>query len=264
MNVMQACRLDGRVAMVTGGAAGLGYFMAMGLAEAGADVAITSRQQGKAQDAARRIAEATGRRALALELDVTDEPQVERAVAHTLGEYGRLDVLVNNAGNMRNSAPFESRAKADWLYTLDVNLTGSFLCGRHVATQSMIPARSGAIINIGSTAGMIGKDRRVYRDTDMAGVSVDYAAAKGGVIALTKDLAAYLAPHGIRVNCISPAGFRRNQPEPFVTAYSDTIMLGRMGDEENELKGAAVFLASDAASFITAHNLVVDGGLTQW
>lgn len=263
-NVMDLFRLDGQKALVIGGAGGLGFYIALGLAEAGADVAVTSRHADRATAAAKVLSEATSCKTSAFSLDSTEESQIETVMDETIDRHGRIDILVNNAGNTRNSAPFENRRKEDWEYTLSVNLTGYFLCAKHAVRKSMMKVGGGRIINMGSTAGMIGKDRRVYENTDMGGVTVDYAAAKGGVIALTKDLAAYLAPYKIRVNCVSPAGFWRNQPEPFVEAYSKTIMLGRMGNEEKEIKGAVVFLASEAASYITGHNLVVDGGLTAW
>jgi len=202
-----------------------------------------------------------------LQLDVTDEGQVEAAVAAALEHFGRLDILINNAGNVTSTpetAPMEKRSLEDWRSVIDVNLTGVFLCSKHVAAKAMMPARSGVIINIGSVSGIIGKDRRVYEGTDMGGATIDYHAAKGGVVNMTRDMAVYLAPHNIRVNCISPGGFFRHQPEAFVKAYSKTIPMGRMGQDRKELKGAALFLASEASSYVTGHNLVVDGGLSVW
>jgi len=267
-NVWELFSLKGRVAIITGGASGLGYDMALALAEAGADVTITSRNLAKAQRAAEEIASETGRKIVPLTLDVTKEDEVIRMVDSVLKEFGKIDILVNNAGNVKSTkenAPFEVRPLKEWKYTIDVNVTGSFLCAKYVVARYMMPNRRGVIINIGSTTGIIGKDRRVYEGTEMGGVTIDYSAAKGAVIAMTKDMAAYLAPYNIRVNCISPGGFyRKGLPEKFCKAYSKTFMLGRQGQEGKELKGAVVFLASEASSFITAHNLVVDGGLTQW
>ena len=184
-----------------------------------------------------------------------------------LEKFGRIDILVNNAGNVASTpetAPFEKRPLELWDEVIKVNLTGLFLCSKHVAAKAMIPAKSGNIINLGSTAGIIGKDRRVYGGTDMGGATLDYHAAKGGVISMTRDMAVYLAPYNIRVNSISPGGFWRGQPEKFVEAYSKTFPMGRMGQDGKEIKGAAVFLASEASSFVTGHDLVVDGGLTIW
>jgi len=267
-NVWELFSLKGCVAIVTGGASGLGYDMALALAEAGADVAITSRNSAKAERAAEKIRGEAGQKIIPLTLEVTREGQVIQMVDSVLKEFGKIDILVNNAGNVKSTkenAPFEVRPLKEWKYTVDVNVTGSFLCAKYVIAKWMIPNKRGVVINIGSTAGMIGKDRRVYRGTEMGGVTVDYSAAKGAVIAMTKDMAAYLAPYNIRVNCISPGGFyRESLPEKFCEAYRKTFIMGRQGEEGKELKGAVVFLASEASSFVTAHNLVVDGGLTQW
>ena len=267
MNVLEMFRLDGKVGFVTGGARTLGFDMAEALAEAGADVAITSRTLASAETSSQELARTTGRDILPLQLDVRDEAQVEAAVAKTLDHFGRIDVLINNAGNVVSTpetAPFEKRSLADWQDVIDINLTGVFLCSKHVVAKAMMPAKSGVIINLGSAAGIIGKDRRVYKGTDMGGATLDYHAAKGGVINMTRDMAVYLAPHNIRVNCINPGGFFRNQPEAFVKAFSATIPMGRMGEDRKELKGAALYLASEASSYVTGHNLVVDGGMTVW
>jgi len=259
--------LTGQVALVTGGARNLGFDMALALAEAGADLAITSRSLDRARESAGKIAADTGRRVLPLELDVTDEEQVKAAVDGCLAEYGRIDILVNNSGNIISTpqtAQIENRPYEDWLHTINVNLNGTFLCSKYVVAKAMIPASRGCIINIGSIAGVIGRDRRVYEGADMGGSTVDYEAAKGGVIALTRDMAAYLARYNIRVNCISPGGFFRNQPESFVAAYSESTPMGRMGIDGKEMKGPVVFLASEASSYCTGHNLVIDGGFTIW
>lgn len=265
--IQQLFDLTGRVGFITGGARNLGFDMALALAEAGADVCITSRKIEDALESAERIGRATERRVLPVQLDVKSEPEIEAAVAACLAEFGRIDVLINNAGNVISTpenAPLEKRSRENWQHTIDVNLTGVFLCTKHVVGKYMMEARTGSIINIGSIAGMIGKDRRVYDGTPMGGVTMDYSAAKGGVINLTRDMACYLAPYNIRVNCISPGGFWRNQPEAFVKAFSETIPMRRMGEDGKELKGAAVFFASDASSYCTGQNLAIDGGLSAW
>ena len=267
MTIQELFDLRGKVAVVTGGARNLGYDMALALAESGADVVITSRTLANAQAAAKRIQGVTGRRGEGVELDVADEPQVIRSVDRVLELFGKIDIFVNNAGNVSSTpenAPFHKRSLELWKDVIDTNLTGVFLCSKHVAEKAMIPAKSGVLINLGSTAGMVGKDRRIYQGTDMGGATLDYHAAKGGVINMTRDLAVYLAPFGIRVNCISPGGFFRNQPEPFVKAYSEGVPMGRMGVDGKEIKGAVVYLASEASSYVTGHNLVIDGGLTAW
>lgn len=265
--VQELFDLTDQVALVTGGARNLGYDMALALAEAGADVTITSRKLKNAETSAQRIRTATGRRVLPLELDVTEEDRVIAAVEACLEEFGKIDILVNNAGNVVSTpetAPLEKRSLEDWRAIIDVNLTGVFLCSKHVVAKAMMPARKGTIINIGSITGMIGKDRRVYRGTPMGGATIDYHAAKGGVISMTRDMAVYLAPYNIRVNCISPGGFWRHQPEAFVKAYSETVPMGRMGQDGKEMKGAVVFFASEASSYCTGQNLAIDGGLTAW
>lgn len=266
-NVMDLFRLDGKVGLVTGGARNLGFDMALAMAEAGADVAITSRTLENAQKSAEKITKLTGKTVLPLQCDVKSEDQVEAMVDAVLEKFGRIDVLINNAGNVESApenAPFEKRPASLWQDTIDINLTGVFLCSKHVVAKAMKPAKSGSIINIASTAGIVGKDRRVYEGTSMGGATLDYHAAKGAVISMTRDMGVYLAGDGIRANCISPGGFWRNQPEKFVKAYNETIPMGRMGVDGKELKGAAVFLASEASSYMTGTNVVVDGGLTAW
>ncbi len=259
--------LTGRVALVTGGARNLGFDMATALAEAGADIAITSRQIDDARAAAQRIAADTARKVVGYACDVRFEDQVVQMVDAVLAEFGKIDILVNNAGNVVSTPEnksLEQRPVEEWEFTVDVNMKGVFLCSKHVVAKAMKPARRGAIINLGSVAGMVGKDHRVYAGTPMGGVTIDYAASKGGVIAMTRELACALAQHNIRVNCISPGGFWRGHSETFTRQYSDRVPMGRMGQDGKEIKGAAVFLASDASSYITGINLPVDGGMTAW
>ena len=266
-NVMDLFRLDGKWALVTGGARNLGFDMALALAEAGANVVVTCRTAVRAAMSSGLTGGVTGRSGSGRSVDVRDEAAVRALVDGILTETGRIDILINNAGNVTStpeSAPMHKRPLELWQEVIDTNLTGSFLCAKHVTDAYMIPHKTGVIINLGSTAGIIGKDRRVYEGTPMGGATIDYHAAKGGVINMTRDMAAYLAPYNIRVNCISPGGFFRNQPEAFVKAYSETFPMGRMGQDGKEMKGAAVYLASEASSFVTGHNLVVDGGLTIW
>ena len=259
--------LSGKVALVTGGARNLGFDMATALAEAGAEVAITSRSLESAQASAQRIAEDTGRKAAGFACDVRFEDQVEALIDAVLAEFGRLDILVNNAGNVvstPDSKPMEQRPVEEWEFTVDVNMKGVFLCSKHAVAKAMKPARQGVIINIGSVAGISGKDHRVYRDTDMGGVTIDYAAAKGGVVNMTREMACWLAQYNIRVNSISPGGFWRGHNDTFTRQYSYLVPMGRMGQDGKELKGPAVFLASEASSYVSGANLVVDGGMTAW
>ena len=258
--------LAGKVFLVVGGARDLGRDMATALAEAHADGVVTSRQSESAVAAAGAIGGATGRKVVGLPLDATDEDSVEQAVAGTVEAFGRIDVLVNNVGGGGGGMPgkpnLEERELAAWLALNAANVTAPWLVIKHVAPV-MRRQQSGSIVNIASIAGMIGRDRSVYVD-GMAPQPIDYAAAKGAVIGMTRDMAAYLGEDGIRVNALSPGGFERGQPRGFVERYSAKAMLGRMGRDGVDLKGAVVYLASDAAAYVTGHNLVVDGGFTAW
>lgn len=255
--------IKGKAALVIGGAKNLGKDMAEALAEAGADVAITSRSLADAEKTASTISGTTGKTVRAYELDNMNEKEIISVMTKVNEDFGAIDILVNNAGNIINSAVLEDRAKEDWEYTFATNTTGTFLCVRE-AVKFMEPRRAGVIINIASVSGMIGKDRSVYEGTDMIGVTIDYSAAKAAVINMTRDMACYLAPKGIRVNCISTAGFERGQPESFLVKYKKQIPLGRLGEDGKDMKGAVVYLASEASAFMTGHNLVLDGGNTAW
>lgn len=263
-NVMKMFRLDGRVAMVTGGAQNLGLDMAMALGEAGADLAITSRRLEKAEEKARELSDKLGVRALPVQLDATDPEQVDAAFAKVMHEYGRLDILVNNCGGGAGTEKFEDRPREVWDRVRAVNLDATYFCCQR-AVRVMKERKSGSIVNIASMSGMIGRDRWVYEGSPgMVPNSIDYTAVKAGVIGLTKDLAAYVGKWNIRVNSISPGGFERGQPEEFIRRYNKQTILGRMGKDGRDLKGAVVLLASDAGDYITGHNLVVDGGFTVW
>jgi NAD(P)-dependent dehydrogenase (short-subunit alcohol dehydrogenase family) len=259
--------LADKVSLVTGGARNLGFDMATALAEAGSDVAITSRGLENAQRSAQQIADDTGRKVVGFACDVRYEEQVEAVVDTVLAEFGKINILVNNAGNVVSTPenkPLESRPVEEWEHTVDVNMKGVFLCSKHVVAKAMKPAQQGVIINLGSVAGMGGKDHRVYVGTDMGGATIDYAASKGGVINMTHEMACYLAQYNIRVNCISPGGFWRGHSERFTQQYSYLVPMGRMGQDGKEMKGPVVFLASEASSYVTGINLVVDGGMMAW
>ena len=258
--------LRGKVALVTGGARNLGFNMAAALAAAGADVIVTSRELAAAQAAAGQLKEQPGTDALALTLDQCDSGRVSAMFREALSWKGHLDIVVNNAGggSGTSAAHLFERDPADVEQMVRTNLTGTLHCCQE-AGRIMGRQGRGKIINIASIAGMIGRDRRMYERHGMKGQPADYAAAKAGVIGLTRDLAAMLAPHGVHVNAISPGGFARdNLPGGFMREYGDRTPLGRMGREEEDLNGAVVFLASPASDYITGQNLVVDGGFSLW
>jgi NAD(P)-dependent dehydrogenase (short-subunit alcohol dehydrogenase family) len=259
-------RLEGKVAVVIGGARHLGFDMAEILAEAGCDLAITSRKMENAEAAAARLRKQTGRDVLASPLDVRQYAQVEDFARRVFAWKGHVDVLVNNAGGTTKRTPAHlfSRSPEDMAGLIAVNLLGTlFSCkafGKLMADQG-----HGKIINIASIAGLVGRDRRMYERNDMLGQPIDYAAAKAGIIGMTRDLAGLLSPLGVHVNAISPGGFGpRELPPGFVKDYSDRTPLGRMGRDGVDLKGAALFLASPASDYVTGHNLVVDGGFCLW
>lgn len=257
--------LGGKVALVTGGAVNLGLDAASVLAAAGCAVAITSRDRDRACRSAAELHDRYGAATLALELDHTDPAAVTAAATRVDEWRGHLDILVNNAGGGSGARPgnlFE-RTPDDTVAMIETNLTGVIHCCREFGRR-MAERGSGRIVNIASMAGMLGRDRRMYARSAMNGQPVEYAAAKAGVIGLTRDLAGLLSPHGVCVNAISPGGFERGQPSQFIRDYSDRTPLGRMGRDGIDLKGAILFLCSPASDYVTGHNLVVDGGFSIW
>jgi NAD(P)-dependent dehydrogenase (short-subunit alcohol dehydrogenase family) len=242
--------LSGRVVLVTGGASGLGRAMAWGLACYGASCAIVDRDGELAQACAKEIATGLGVRAVAVSGNVSNEADVERAVVQVLAGLGRIDVLINNAGhNIRKPLFDYSCEEFDSLYA--VHVRGSFLFCRAVG-RHMRETRTGTIINVASILGHVGAEN-----------VAPYAAAKASLIQMTKVLALELAPHGIRVNAIAPGYIdtpltRQHAPQ-VRQRIIDTTPLGRFG-EARELIGAALFLASDASTFVTGTSLIIDGG----
>ncbi len=263
--VSELLRLDGRVAIVTGGYAWLGNDMARALAEYGADIIITSRQIEKAREAARLIREAYGVDALGLALEQTDYASVQRMADDAFAWKGHIDILINNAGggSGKGECDLLKRDPEAIRGMIDSNLTGALFCCKAVG-RYMVEAGHGVIINMASCAALVGRDRRMYRENDKMEQPVDYAAAKGGIVGMTQDLAAYMAPHHVRVNAIAPGGFDKHDlPKGFTDAYGNATPLGRMGEMGSEIMGAALFLASDASAYVTGHVLSVDGGFSR-
>ena len=256
--------LNGKVALVTGGCRNFGAEMATGLAEAGATVIVTARELARAESGAAELQQQCGGKFIPMALELTDEDSVVHLFSAVRERFGKLDVLVNNAGGHSKKACglLEKESLEGWHEFIEPNLTGTFLMLREYA-KLMMPLRYGSVINIASMAGMVGRDRTIYGN-DMTPNPVAYSAAKAGVIGFTYDCAAYLGEYGIRVNVISPGGFERTQPDHFIADYSRLTMLKRMGRAGHDLKGVVVFLASDASAYVTGHNLVVDGGFTRY
>jgi len=250
--------LTGRVAIVTGGAAGLGLHMSRALAEAGASVVVCSRDTERCAEVARELA-ATGPPALGLGCDVRSEEDVDAVVRTTIEELGRVDVLVNNAGTARSGSP-EEMTLAHWERVVAVNLTGPFLFARRVGAEMIAAGHGGRIVNISSLAGLVGAPPELMD-------AISYNASKGGLVSFTRDLACKWARHGITVNAIAPGWFpsdlTRDQLQEIGDELLARIPLRRFG-EADDLKGAIVFLASPASAYVTGHTLVVDGGWTAW
>ena len=244
--------LTGKVAVVTGGNGGLGLGIAMGLAEAGANIVIAARSVEKTAQALENI-RALGVEAHGITVDVTQEPAIQRMITNTMDHMGRLDILVNNSGIAVRGLP-EDLTGVQWDSVLDVNLRSAFLASREAYTQ-MRGAGGGKIINVGSMYSIFGSDW-----------GAPYAASKGGLVQLTKSLAVAWAKDNIQVNAILPGWFMtdltRGIPEADPSRYDNInrrIPTGRWG-EPSELGGAAVFLSSSASDYVTGSTLAVDGG----
>jgi 2-deoxy-D-gluconate 3-dehydrogenase len=251
-------RVDHQIAFVTGAGSGLGQAIAIGLAHAGADVAITELpgKEAAAQETVKEI-EAVGRRAFVVPLDVTKLPMIHAAVRQTLAHFGRIDILVNNAGiNIPKWAV--DVTEEDWDKILDINLKGVFFTAQAVAKQALIPQNGGKIINMASQNGVIGYTYRAA-----------YCSSKAGVVNLTRVLAIEWAKHHINVNAIGPTFIETPLTRPmfenqeFYNEVVNRIPLGHIGKPE-DIVGAVVYLASPAANLVTGHTLLVDGGWTAW
>ncbi|MCI0659475.1 MAG: SDR family oxidoreductase [Acidobacteria bacterium] len=251
---MKLFNLDGRRALITGGAKGLGRVIAQALAEAGAEVAVASRNEADCLQAAKEIAESTNRRATGFALDVTDADKVLRLKTDLENGFGHIDILVNNAGiNIRG--PIEEISEADFESVISTNLTAPFLCSK-VFGPSMCERGWGRVINLGSIMSVVALSGRVT-----------YASSKAGILGMTRALALEWARRGVTVNAICPGPFATDMNKQLLNdpaKYQDfvsRIPMGRWG-ELHEISGVAVFLASDAASYVTGSALFVDGGWT--
>jgi NAD(P)-dependent dehydrogenase (short-subunit alcohol dehydrogenase family) len=254
VSVLDRFRLDGRRALVTGGAKGLGRVIAEALAEAGAEVAVASRTREACQTAADEIARNTGRRTAAFAVDVVRSDEITRLVAEVERGLGPVDILVNNAGvNVRG--PSDELSEQDWDAVLDTNLKAPFLLARALGPR-MCERGWGRVINMGSMLSLVGLAGRA-----------PYASSKAGLVNLTRVLALEWASRGVTVNAICPGPFATDMNRQLLSdpvkykAFIDKIPMGRWG-ELHDIAGAAVFLASDASAFVTGSALVLDGGWT--
>ncbi|MQC26222.1 MAG: SDR family oxidoreductase [Chloroflexi bacterium] len=264
--------MSGRTAVVTGGGGQLGRQFCASLSGAGAAVLVVDVNAEAAGKVAEEIS-ADGGRALAQPTDITQPESVDQMAAAALKAFGGFDILVNSAAldpkfdaaqKDKRSSAFENYDFADWQAALDVNLNGAFLCSQ-AAVRHMLKVGGGVIINLCSTYGLGGPDQRIYQRKGQppSYKPVDYTVTKAGILGLTKYLATTYGDRSIRVNALTPGGVQNTQDAEFIEAYSARAVLGRMA-QPHEMNGALLFLASDASSYMTGANLVVDGGWTAW
>ncbi len=267
--------LDGRVAIITGGAGLLGMKHAEAIAEAGGIPVLWDINSQAVQDRSCEVAEEYNVSCLGMNVDITDPENVKNGVNEVLGNLHRIDILINNAANDPKVASDEGQAWSRlenfsleiWQKDINVGLTGAFLCSQIVGTY-MASHGGGVILNIASDLGLIAPDQRIYRkecidETEQLVKPVTYSVVKHGIIGLTKYLATYWADKNVRVNTLSPGGIHTNQPKEFVERLTKLIPMKRMANQD-EYKPAVLFLISDASSYMTGANLIIDGGRTCW
>ena len=272
VDVLEKFRIDGSVALVTGGGGLLGREFCKTLASAGAQVILADLDQERAADVLSALRDDQPDIEFA-HLDVTDPEACIQLVTQTKEKFGKIDILVNSAAMdpkfdrehaQDRSDDFESYPLSSWREALEVNLTGMFVITQAVA-RSMVAVGKGSIINICSTYGLVGPDQRIYQQANKPRryKPAYYSTTKAGVLGFTRYLASYYAGTRIRVNALTPGGVYADHDEEFVSAYSARTMMGRMA-EKDEMNGALLFLASGASSYMTGANLIVDGGWTAW
>ncbi|MBX6395361.1 MAG: SDR family oxidoreductase [Alicyclobacillaceae bacterium] len=246
--------LTGRVAIITGGGRGLGREIALGYAEMGADVVLCSRRVENCEQVAKEV-QALGRKALALGCDVANPADVQQVVDETIKTFGKIDILVNNSGTSWGAPVLEMPLDA-WRKVMETNVTGTFLMSQAVGRHMIERGEGGRIINIASVAGLVGSPPEVLD-------AIGYSASKGAIVNFTRDLAVKWARYNILVNAIAPGFFPTKMSQVVIERNGEEILRGtpiRRFGREGELKGAAIFLASAASSYITGHVLTVDGG----
>ena len=257
MHIRELFDLTGKVAIVTGGSRGLGKEIATGLGEAGARVAITARREQGLMSTKRDL-ESMGIECLPIVADVSQVEDVKRTLAQTLERWGKVDILVNNAGVVW-AAPPDQMPLDKWDYVMNINARGTFICCREIGKE-MIKQKSGNIINISSAVGVSGVDPN-------SGQFIGYQASKAAVIIMTKQLAVEWAVHNIRVNCAAPSFLATRLTNALIKRTGENMLrwipMHRIGRPE-EIKGTAVFLASEASSYITGQVICLDGGTTAW
>jgi NAD(P)-dependent dehydrogenase (short-subunit alcohol dehydrogenase family) len=259
MSVFDKFRLDAKRAMITGGSRGLGRAMAQALAEAGADLILVGREEENLKTAVHELA-SLGRRVDYIRADMSNPLEAERACGNILAAYAPIHILINNVGGRRINVPTEQMPTEEWLRILDLNLTSAFVCSKLIGGE-MVQRKSGRVINVASIAGMI-VNRGIHGRS--------YETSKAALVAFTKTLAVDWAPHNVTVNAIAPGGFLtdpnrrwfREMPE-LKNTFESMVPMGRLGEPE-EIGPLALYLASDASSYMTGATVVIDGGYTLW
>lgn len=275
MDALNKFRLNGKVAIITGGAGLLGAKHAEVVLESGGIAVLWDIREEKVLEKSRTIAQTCGATCYGMSVDITDPDAVRMGLNHVLSRYYRVDILVNNAANDPKAGPGDNPALCrienlsidSWQQDIEVGLSGAFYCSQAIGTH-MAANGGGVILNISSDLGIIAPDQRVYRKAGLGEnrqpvKPVTYSVVKHGLIGLTKYLATYWAGNHIRVNSISPGGVYTNQSEEFTEKLTNLIPMSRMA-EPDEYKAAVLFLVSDASSYMTGANLVIDGGRTCW
>ena len=249
-------RLDGKVALVTGGAGIYGAHITRALAEMGSHVVVASRNLEQCEKVAEEM-QTEGLRVSAEHLDLGSSRSISAVCKDVVAKFGKVDILSIMLLPVRGNP--STVTEEQWIVAMHINSTGFFMASK-IFGEQMIKQRAGVMVNIASIYGVVGPNFNIYGGTEMTSPA-NYAFAKGGMINFTRYAASYYGRFGIRVNCISPGGFQTDQPEEFIKNYSKQTPLGRLATDD-DIKGAAVFLASDASSYITGQNLLVDGGWT--
>ncbi len=263
--------LTGKVAVVTGGAGLLGQVFCQALVTAGANVAIIDLDKQAADKTAATIKKAETQKVIAVECDITSQESVSAMVKTVVTQLGGIDILLNNAASKGSNldqffAPFENYSLQAWREVMAVNIDGLFLVAQSVGSQ-MKKQGGGSIIQVSSIYGVVAPDQRIYQGSEYNGRPINtpavYSVSKAAVLGLTSYLSTYWADSKIRVNTLTPGGIESGQNSEFNQKYSNRVPLGRMG-EASELTGALIYLASDASSYVTGQNIIVDGGLSAW
>jgi NAD(P)-dependent dehydrogenase (short-subunit alcohol dehydrogenase family) len=272
VNYSELFDLKGKVAIVTGGIGILGRRFCSGLADAGANVAVVDLELNLASDFAKELSEKYNIKACGFACDVSDPASVQDMVSSVVKKYGEINILHNNAAGKSDNldaffAPFEEYSLEQWQKIMSVNVDGMFLVAQAVGKQMLAQSKGGSIVQTASIYGVMAPDHRIYEGSFYLDRQINtpavYTTSKAAVIGLTKHLAAYWADKKIRVNTLTPGGTESGQNDEFKLRYSKRIPMGRMANAD-EMVGALLYLASDASSYVTGQNIIIDGGLNCW